>query len=317
MNALFKRELSLVGEVEKSLAEQVSDPDKVQSDFQQLSISYRELLATVMKLTSISDALQFKLRKAKADLSQSVEEVQRLNRSLKALNQEKNEILALTAHDLRSPLSGVQGLAELIAAGDIEPEESGVFAGEIVTSANEMLSMVSQLLEVYRTDSPLRASEENWQTLTLADLLGLVEDMPRPHAARKRILLHGECINPEQELYIEGGLFSRVADNLLSNAVKFSSPGKSVYLKIYREGDAVALEVRDNGPGLSESDRKKLFMKAETLSPRPTGGEISAGLGLTIVHRILKHLGGRIWCERVLGEGTTFHVRFPANFRKS
>lgn len=314
MSALFRRELSLVGSVEKTLEDLPSRSSELSADFQALSSSYRELLSMVMKLTSISDALQLKLRQTKGELSQSVKEVQRLNRSLKALNQEKSEILALTAHDLRSPLSGIHGLAELISSGEIDPEESAVFAGEIVATTNEMFSMVSQLLEIYRGDSSLKTSDEHWQKIALGELLSLIEDFPRPNAARKRIVLQFECDEPSRELFVESGLFSRVAENLLSNAVKFSSPGAMVYLALRRDGDCVALQVRDTGPGISKEDQEKLFTKTERLSSKPTDGEISAGLGLTIVHRILRHIGGRIWCESALGQGATFHVHFPARF---
>jgi signal transduction histidine kinase len=72
------------------------------------------------------------------------------------------------------------------------------------------------------------------------------------------------------------------------------------------------VEVQDEGPGLSDEDKKKLFGKFARLSARPTGGEHSTGLGLSIVKRLVEAMHGRVWCESELGKGATFIVELPA-----
>jgi signal transduction histidine kinase len=103
-----------------------------------------------------------------------------------------------------------------------------------------------------------------------------------------------------------------VLDNLISNAVKYSPLGKNVYVQIGREGAMVRLNVQDEGPGFSEEDQLRLFGKYARLTPKPTGGEHSTGLGLSIVKRMVDRMHGHVWCSSKLGEGATFSLNLPA-----
>ena len=103
----------------------------------------------------------------------------------------------------------------------------------------------------------------------------------------------------------------QVLENLVSNAVKYSPPGKNIFVRLKRHAEAVRVEVQDEGPGLSAEDQKKLFGKFARLSAKPTGGEHSTGLGLSIVKKMVEAMNGRVWCESELGRGATFIVEFP------
>ena len=103
----------------------------------------------------------------------------------------------------------------------------------------------------------------------------------------------------------------QVLDNIISNAVKYSPHGKNVFVRIKSDNDAVRVEVQDEGEGISPDDMKKLFGKFARLSARPTGGEHSTGLGLSIVKKMVEAMNGRVWCESELGKGATFIVELP------
>ena len=103
----------------------------------------------------------------------------------------------------------------------------------------------------------------------------------------------------------------QVVENLVSNAVKYSPPGKSIFVRVRRTGNAVRCEVQDEGPGLSAEDQQKLFGKFARLTAKPTGGEQSTGLGLSIVKRLVEAMHGHVWCESEPGHGATFLVEFP------
>jgi signal transduction histidine kinase len=103
-----------------------------------------------------------------------------------------------------------------------------------------------------------------------------------------------------------------VLDNLVSNAIKFSPPDRRVWLGVRAEGDTVVCRVQDEGPGLNQGDQARLFHKGARLTPRPTAGEPSTGYGLAVAKDLMVRLGGSIWCESVLGQGTTFFIRLPA-----
>lgn len=102
-----------------------------------------------------------------------------------------------------------------------------------------------------------------------------------------------------------------ILDNLLSNAVKFSQPSKQIWVQVQSEKDWVVCSVRDEGPGLSQEDQTKLFQRGIRLTPRPTGDEPSMGYGLAVAKELVEKLGGKIWCESVLGQGCCFRFRLP------
>jgi two-component system sensor histidine kinase/response regulator len=103
-----------------------------------------------------------------------------------------------------------------------------------------------------------------------------------------------------------------VLDNLLSNAIKFSPPGKQIRLTVCPPGARyVECQVQDEGPGFSENDKTRMFRRYGRLSARPTGGEPSTGLGLSIVKKLVLAMQGELACESTPGNGATFAFRLP------
>jgi signal transduction histidine kinase len=109
--------------------------------------------------------------------------------------------------------------------------------------------------------------------------------------------------------------FGQVMENLVSNAIKYSPPGKNIFISVYlfpaTSHTHLRIAVRDEGPGISESDQKKLFGKFARLTAQPTGGEDSTGLGLAIVKKMVEAMNGRVWCESEVGNGATFVLELP------
>jgi signal transduction histidine kinase len=122
---------------------------------------------------------------------------------------------------------------------------------------------------------------------------------------------------PEKvEMNTDKNYICRVMENLLSNALKFSEPGKEVAVTITSNNGHVQIDVADQGPGLSDDDLKNLYQKFRKLTPRPTGGESSQGLGLSIVKTLANCLGGDVQCKSTLQVGSTFTVTLPAQLNK-
>jgi len=112
-------------------------------------------------------------------------------------------------------------------------------------------------------------------------------------------------------VYADTKFTKEILDNLLSNAIEFSPSGKQIAICLEEKGGKVIVSVADQGPGLTEDDRAKLFGRFARLSAQPTGGEKSTGLGLSIVKHMVEAMGGRIWVESEPGLGATFRVELP------
>jgi signal transduction histidine kinase/ligand-binding sensor domain-containing protein len=252
------------------------------------------------------------------------------NITLAALNAEKNEIMGIVAHDLKNPLSNIRLLARILNKDAHTFDAAGVreLAEDIETSAERMFDLITNLLNV-------NAIEQGGMKLEYSpfDMTGLVKQVVhnyRSTAEEKHITLHFEVVEVSQALESEAsqnaGLQEypcfadrsatvQIIDNLVSNAVKYSPLDKNVYVRVRLSDNAqrVRVEVRDEGPGLSEDDMKKLFGKFARLSARPTGGEHSTGLGLSIVKKLAEAMNGNVWCESQVGHGANFIVELPVS----
>lgn len=236
--------------------------------------------------------------------------LQEQNEKLNALDREKNEIIGIVAHDLKNPISAVRGLAELIESGFAEPEQIPEITSQIVHTADRMLELVRNLLDVNRLES----GTVQFHPVEF-DLSPMAESTVWQYtqaATTKHITLLYRLETDASIIYADEQATMQVLENLISNAVKYSPHGKEIVVRVSRKSDYVRLEVKDDGPGLSEEDKPKLFEKFARLSARPTGGEYSTGLGLSIVKKMVVAMNGRVWCESEYGTGATFIVELPS-----
>jgi signal transduction histidine kinase len=225
------------------------------------------------------------------------------------MNDEKNEFMGIAAHDLRSPLTSIQGFAELMLADSKLDEEDADLARRIRESARRMVEMVQHLLDVNAIERG-----QTKPTLSPCELSGLVQTVVqtyRPRAEAKGQRLHLETDGTLITALADRALIVQVLENLISNAVKYSPLEKTIQVRLTAPQNTVRCEVKDEGPGLSTEDQRRLFGKFARLSAKPTGGEPSVGLGLSIVKRIVESMGGQVSCQSELGKGATFVVELP------
>lgn len=248
------------------------------------------------------------------------------NQSLIDLNNEKNEFLSIVAHDLKNPLGQILGLAQLVRDDtSLSQAEIAEFSSDIVVSSQRMFELITNLLDI-------NAIEQGKIRIDLSDfdIGSLVQRIVQAYvhkARQKNITLH--CWVPEHPLFVyaDPALTIQILDNLISNAVKYSPHGKNIWIDIQPSGKTrngkdickhysgsahpvVCVAIRDEGPGISDEDQKKLFGKFARLSAKPTGGEHSTGLGLSIVKKLVEAMNGCVWCTSNEGEGATFTAAF-------
>lgn len=241
------------------------------------------------------------------ELAEQKEEIERKNEELLTLNNEKNNLIGIVAHDLKSPLNQIKGLVSLIRVTDKLEGESADCLSMIESSAVRLSSMIAKILDIEAIES--RQLNLKMERTNLSELLQSLETRFKLDAIQKHIELQSQI--PSSVLIdIDKNYLTQILENLLSNAIKFSPPDKRVFLKLIENEKDVVVEVKDEGPGLTEEDKKKLFSKYQKLSAKPTGSESSTGLGLSIVKKFVESMNGQIWCESEAGQGASFFVKF-------
>jgi signal transduction histidine kinase len=238
----------------------------------------------------------------------ALKELEASNKELIRLNQEKSEFMGIAAHDLKNPLTIIIGNAEMIGRAR-NPGMLAQLVDNIRLSGTRMYELIKNLLDA-------NAIEEGKFKLQIerCDLCALVErSLEGNHFAATRKGIQILITKPEHAwAKVDEAAVSQVLDNLVSNAVKYSMPNSSVEVRVDVMGSQVSVAVKDEGPGLSEEDQTKLFQKFTRLSAKPTDGESSNGLGLSIVKKLVEGMAGRVECRSVLGQGATFAVTLPA-----
>lgn len=259
-------------------------------------------------------------------MKEAQEEILQLNKVLEhrvemrteqlvVLNREKDEFLGIAAHDLKNPLAGIRSGAEILdkyyAKGD-DAESMRRFTGMMMGACDRMVDIIANLLDVNRIERGLVSMDI--QPVNMSIVGEIVEDY-QARALQKGIILNLQADNTIAARADEQAL-RQILDNLVSNAVKYSPQWKHVWVRCLkhteREKTFVRVEIQDEGPGLTEEDKKSLFGKFARLSATPTGGENSTGLGLSIVKKLAELQAGRVWCESEPGKGATFILELPS-----
>lgn len=243
-----------------------------------------------------------------------VEQQKLLVEQLSQANAEKNKFLGMAAHDLRNPLASIRGLTEFLRDGSVGPlnADQQDLIETIHGASQSMLELVNELLDV----ATIEAGElkMHLDAVDLAALIGKSVGLMNMEAAKKKTVLNFAPGSTVPKLMIDSAKMRQVIDNLLSNAIKYSPPGAmiTVMLSADEARGTCTFAVQDQGPGIPEGERDRLFKDFSRLSVRPTGGEKSTGLGLAICRKIVEAHHGTISAENLPTKGCEFRVVLPA-----
>ena len=271
--------------------------------------------SVVGAVVSMSDTTQRRmledtLRQASSRAREAYEKEKEAVERLKNLDQLKNEFVAMVAHDLKSPMTVIGGLADTMSSkwDRIGDDRKMEFLGLISSNVRKLADLVDDVLQVARIES-----NEISYVIGPLDLSVLVqrtaEEQRQAEPARVITVSTPDtlplALADEQRVW-------QVLTNLLSNALKFSPAGAPVEVSvIHDDDDALRVDVTDHGGGIRPEEMGKLFQKFSRLTQ--AGGEKvkGTGLGLFICKRMIEEQGGHIWADSVLGEGSTFTFTLP------
>ncbi len=245
------------------------------------------------------------------DLVNMQRELAKKNRELDELNKLKNQFLGIAAHDLRSPLGVIMGYSDFLLeeVEEILSEDQNNMLKSILASSEFMLRLLNELLDISAIESG------NLNLTLVQDDLGKVVrrnvELNNVIANKKNISIYFNQPEALPEILFDMGKIEQVLNNLISNAVKFSKPGSIVNVSIFKSESDLTVAVADQGPGIPEAEREKLFKPFQKTSVKSTAGEKSTGLGLSIVCNLILGHQGKIWVESKVGEGSTFYFSLP------
>ncbi|MDD5303855.1 MAG: ATP-binding protein [Elusimicrobia bacterium] len=241
-----------------------------------------------------------------------MESLSQLNSDLASLNETKDRFLGMAAHDLRTPLAGVVGLAQLLQEEPLGPEQRQ-FVDGILASSERMLSLITDLLDVAKINRG--RLDLNLQDADVAPLLSQAAEFIAPIAKKKGIALETKIAADAGSMKLDSKRILQVLDNLLSNAIKYSKAGTTVTIGAERSGGRLSIWVQDQGVGIAEKDLPKLFLEFSQTDSRPTAGEESHGLGLAIAKRLVELHGGTVHASSAPGKGSRFTIELPVSAR--
>ncbi|MDZ7659293.1 HAMP domain-containing sensor histidine kinase [Fodinibius sp.] len=233
---------------------------------------------------------------------------------LERINELKNQMLGMAAHDLRNPLTLIQNYSNFLIE---DHEEQDIFTDDQFQLVKEMKQSSEYMVQIIENMLDISAIESGSINLDKKDedigkLIERIVSLNRPTANKKDISLVTKVPDIPITKEIDAHKFQQVLDNLVSNAIKYSQSQTEVEVGISEKaGSAITIYIEDEGQGIPEDELEDLFVPFAKISSEPTAGEKSTGLGLAIAKKIVEAHGGDIQVESEVGVGSTFFVNIP------
>jgi len=230
---------------------------------------------------------------------------------LKQLAEDKDELLGVLTHDLKSHLGGMDMSAQILrdCTAAVDNPKLRLMAENISNSSSQMLAFVKEFLANASADHGLSIKPE---PISLKEAASHAVQQYQEAAKRKNLEFQTVLEGNGVLVQADAAALEQVLDNLVSNAIKFSPPGKQIRVTVREPGARyVECQVQDEGPGFTDEDKARMFRRYSRLSARPTGGEPSTGLGLSIVKKLVLAMNGELACESTSGSGAIFAFRLP------
>jgi len=240
--------------------------------------------------------------------ARSFEAERRRGEALAALDRAKTQFFSNVSHEFRTPLTLLLGPVEEMLSDPAVPASLHERLGLAHRNSLRLLKLVNSLLEVTRLEAGRVTA--SYEPTDLATLTRDISSTFRSAIERAALTLHVDCAPLRQPAYIDREMWEKIVLNLLSNAFKFTLQG-TISVQLRGEGNDAVLEVADSGVGVPESEIPRLFERFHRVEGARGRTNEGSGIGLALVHELVKLHGGSIEVQSQLERGTTFRVRIP------
>ena len=276
-----------------------------------LRTAAKELAEQRSAATRPDDPVYEELTKVNNELANLHRTLAKANAELAALDEKKNQLLGMAAHDLRTPIGVIQTYSEFIEteARDVLDAEQLSFVQTIRETSRFMLDLLNDVLDVATIESGHLTLDI--QADDLASLVTYNVARNAVLAGKKDITLDLHPPTGELLVAMDSTKIEQVLNNLIGNAIKFSQPGSRIEILVREGVEDVTVAVADHGLGIASEDRDRLFKLFGKIRAKGTAGEKNTGLGLAIVRRIVEAHGGGISLQDTPGGGATFEFTLP------
>lgn len=251
------------------------------------------------------------LYNAKIEIEQKSEELKHMNETLKQLDSSKDAILGIVSHDLKNLIGSIYSIIDLLRFESLPPKAEN-YINMIDTSTQRALKLVKDILEsntIEMNDFTL-----NLEIFKLNEVLAGFLNTSKINAENKRINLKLSFCEEDCLVKIQLDRFWQIIDNLINNAIKFSNEGSNIYITtdICTENNVnyALVIIRDEGIGITKENQRIIFNKFTKAKRKGTKGEMTVGLGLSIVKKLVELHNADIFVNSELGKGTEFILKF-------
>jgi signal transduction histidine kinase len=230
----------------------------------------------------------------------------------KEVDRLKSELISTVSHELRTPMSSILGFSELLLTRELKPERSKEYIGIIHNEAKRLTNLVKDFLDIQRMESGKQSFSN--ESVEIKSIIGDVSKLFQNIDETYRIVYN---LNEAGSSIVKCDFdkIKQVMFNLISNAIKYSPKGGEISVNASVENDFIKIGVKDQGLGIPEEAKKKLFTKffrVDNDDRRKIGG---TGLGLAICKEIINAHGGNVWADSIHGQGSTFYFTLPLTKR--
>ncbi|MFW6227113.1 MAG: sensor histidine kinase, partial [Bacteroidota bacterium] len=248
------------------------------------------------------------------ELSISNRHLQKKQRELERLNEVKNKILGIAAHDLRTPVGNILNISGFLMdaiKNNINERQFKLLEAVHISSKN-LIDLLNDLLDFSAIE--LGKLKLNLERTDILSLIKRVVDLNTLMAENKNIDLTFNHSDILPKITVDPVKIEQVLNNLISNAIKFSYPESTIDIDAEANEHDIEITVTDHGQGIPKEEQNNIFKPFHRTSVKSTANEKNTGLGLAIVWNIIKGHQGKIWIESEVAKGTAVHFTLPLNF---